>query len=257
MDEAGGGVRALMEMRVVAVQVCGSGGELPVRARPSARAAGWRRVAFLVRPPRDAPHTPHVASTSSPPSPHGAPSWRHERAAARRWAPVAPSSSRRPREGRAAPHPLTTCPLLITHAVQRPAVSGQAPPLHTVRRTWCSSTKHHHHGGGPASRATTQTHRDARGAIRRRDHERRRLPRAAAGRVLHTMCHTQRRNQRLADQPFRAPGRAEPRAKGGERDAPHPRPPAERTGPARAPRSAAQIPPIQALYRWAFRASRS
>ena len=45
-------------------------------------------------------------------------------------------------------------------------------------------------------------------------------------------------------------GRAESRAKGGERRSPHPRPPTERTGPARAPRSASRIPPSKIWNRW-------
>ena len=152
-------------------------------------------------------------------------------------------AARRPLAPLRRPHAPPAC-----HArPKRPAAGG--PSAHrTVRRTWRSTRRPRRRG--PARRA-----RPREVGSRRRGRERRRVPRAAAGRVLHTMCPTQRRNQRLADEPFRALGRAEPRAKGGERDAPHPRPPAERTGPARAPRSAAEIPPIQTLYRWAlFRA---
>ena len=98
------------------------------------------------------------------------------------------------------------------HARQkRPADGGQAHTHRTVRRTW---RRTRHHRGGPARAAPTR--RGARGGSRRRGHERRRAP-CGRGRVLHTVCPTQRRNQRLADEPFRAPRRAEPRAKGGER----------------------------------------
>ena len=126
------------------------------------------------------------------------------------------------------------------HARQkRPADGGQAHTHRTVRRTW---RRTRHHRGGPARAAPTR--RGARTDSRRCGRERRHAP-CGLGCALHTVCRTQRRNQRLADEPFRALGRAEPRAKGGERDAPHPRPPAERTGPARAPRIASQIPPLQ------------
>ena len=84
-------------------------------------------------------------------------------------------------------------------------------------------------------------------------------PRAAAappsrgrgGRALQTVCRTQRRNRRLRRRAVPEPLDAlESRAKGGERDAPHPRPPTERTGPARAPRSASRIPPSKIWNRW-------
>jgi len=84
-------------------------------------------------------------------------------------------------------------------------------------------------------------------------------PRAAAappsrgrgGRALHTVCRTQRRNRRLRRRAVPGPLDAlESRAKGGERRSPHPRPPTERTGPARAPRSASRIPPSKIWNRW-------
>ena len=230
-------VHAPLEMRVAA-QVCAGGGlqprgqprghcgmNWPVRGRrPSTDAVGWRRMAFFWCAPalRGSPHTPRRIHTSLSRSALVAPRARCVRVG-ERWPLRRPAA--RSREERAAPHPLTTCHLLLhtTHAVHRPPVGGQAPSFHTVRRTcWCSSTRHRHHGGGPASCEAAQTHRDVRGGPRRRGHERRRLPRE---RVLHTMCPIQRRNKGLADEPLRALGRAEPRAKGGVRRPPHPRPP--------------------------------
>ena len=71
------------------------------------------------------------------------------------------------------------------------------------------------------------------------------------GWALHTVCRTQRRNRRLRRRAVPEPLDAlESRAKGGERRSPHPRPPTERTGPARAPRSASRIPPSKIWNRW-------
>ena len=68
------------------------------------------------------------------------------------------------------------------------------------------------------------------------------------------MCRTQRRNRRLRRRAVPEPLDAlESRAKGGERRSPPPhtpRPPTERTGPARAPRSASRIPPSKIWNRW-------
>ena len=75
--------------------------------------------------------------------------------------------------------------------------------------------------------------------------------RGRGGRALHTVCRTQRRNRRLRRRAVPEPLDAlESRAKGGERRSPHPRPPTERTGPARAPRSASRIPPSKIWNRW-------
>jgi len=173
----------------------GGGGVFPVRAGRSTGAAGgvggfWCALRDV---PRPAPNTLPSLLTERP---RGATSARaHLLAGARARGPeAAPSPGGHERSVPLAPHDVP----LTTHAVQPPAaaVGGQAPTLHTVRRTWCS-TSHHHHGGGPASRATAPTRRGARGGSRRRGHERWRAPRGR-GRVLHTMCPTQRRNQRLA-----------------------------------------------------------
>ena len=87
---------------------------------------------------------------------------------------------------------------------------------------------------------------------RRRDHERRRVPsrgRGGAG-APHRVPHPAPQPTPSQTSRSGALGRAESRAKGGERRSPHPRPPTERTGPARAPRSASRIPPSKIWNRW-------
>ena len=77
-------------------------------------------------------------------------------------------------------------------------------------------------------------------------------PRAAAGGVggPHRVPHPAPQPTPSQTSRSGALGRAESRAKGGERRSPHPRPPTERTGPARAPRSASRIPPSKIWNRW-------
>ena len=125
---------------------------------------------------------------------------------------------------------------------KRPAAGG--PSAHrTVRRTWRSTRRPRRRG--PARRA-----RPREVGSRRRGRERRRAPRGR-GRVLHTVCPTQRRNERCAGGAGSgAPRRARASRKGRRGTPLHPRTPAERTGPARAPRPASQSPESKICGRW-------
>ena len=98
------------------------------------------------------------------------------------------------------------------HAIQRPAAADgdQARTHRTMCHTW---RRTRHHRGGPARAAPTR--RGARVGSRGCRRERRHAP-CGRGHALHTVCRTQRRRERLAGGPFRAPRRAEPRTKAGE-----------------------------------------
>ena len=87
---------------------------------------------------------------------------------------------------------------------------------------------------------------------RRRGHERaaRPLARPRGAGAPHRVPHPAPQPTPSQTSRSGALGRAESRAKGGERRPPHPRPPTERTGPARAPRSASRIPPSKIWNRW-------
>ena len=99
------------------------------------------------------------------------------------------------------------------HAIQRPAAvgGGRAHTHRTVRHSW-RRTGHHGGGAGPrrprraAARETALVGEAASGGT----------PPCGRGHSHHTMCRTQRRRGRLAGGRFRAPRRAEPRAKAGE-----------------------------------------
>ena len=270
VDEAGGGgTRAFGDARRGASSVrwrittprptprplWGVGENWPVRGRgpPRTRRGGVGWFFFGVPPLRGSLHTPRRTHTCPSRSALVAPRARwcaavsggralvHHRGRERR-------GPRRIRSRRA------TSSSSTTHAVQRPPVGGQAPSFHTVvPHLLVQQHQARHHGGGPASceaaRRTATCEAAPVGAATSGGAP---PSRARAPRV----CPTQRRNKRFVCEPFRALGRADPRAKASV--APRtPARPTGRTGPARAPRSAAQIPPIQTLYRWAFRASRS
>ena len=134
------------------------------------------------------------------------------------------------------------------HPHAMPDRSGQRTaakrtPHRTVRRTWRSTRRPRRRG--PARRA-----RPREVGSRRCGRERRCVPRGR-GRVLHTVCPTQRRNERCAGGAGSgAPRRARASRKGRRGTPLHPRTPAERTGPARAPRPASQSPESKICGRW-------
>ena len=264
VDEAGGGgARALGGARRGA-SLCGwrclqpqgrprgrFSVNLPVRGRGPPRTrqggVGWL---FFGAPPvtRRIPHTAHTLP------PHGAPSWRHERAGARRWAAVAPSSSRRPREGRAASHPTTPCP---SSSTPRMPSSDRRPTAKRPRSTLCAVP-------GAAAPSTTTTEADPPRTSRPRRTATREAayvdattsggaslarPRGACSTPCATPSAATNASQTSRSEPLDALSLAQREASVVPT---HPRPPAERTSPARAPRSAAEIPPIQTLYRWAL-----
>ena len=147
-------------------------------------------------------------------------------------------AARRPLAPLRRPHAPPAC-----HArPKRPAAGG--PSAHrTVRRTWRSTRRPRRRG--PARRA-----RPREVGSRRCGRERRCVPRGR-GRVLHTVCPTQRRNERCAGGAGSgAPRRARASRKGRRGTPLHPRTPAERTGPARAPRPASQSPESKICGRW-------
>jgi len=89
-------------------------------------------MAFFWCPPRDAPHTPHRTHTSPSRSALVAPRARWCASVGGGRSVVQQAATRG--AGRFASHHAVPLLLHTTHAVHRPAVGGQAPSLHTVRR---------------------------------------------------------------------------------------------------------------------------
>ena len=125
-----------------------------------------------------------------------------------------------------------------------PRPAAERTPHRTVRRTWCSTS--HHHGGGARRAARGRARSAPVGAAASGG-----ASRAAAGGCSTPCAPPSAATNAAQAGPVPEPLDAlEPRAKGGERRPPHPRPHAERTGPARAPRTASQIPPSKICGRW-------